>query len=256
MVNYCCVPKCNGVGGFSFPEDKHLRKKWRVAVRRVDKKKNLWNPSEHSVVCEKHFEKSDFLETNICGHLRLRKKLRDGIVPTIFSFKTSTLARGKSRYFEREKRTDSGKTTSENLNAEGSATGISERDTDCEEIVNSSEVDFAMEVELSDESEPVNMLEPQISISTNVGVQVAMPNIGCLRVSQFENNPEGISYYTGFKNIQHFRFFFHCLGQATYHLNYKSRSLEAEDELFLCLMKLRQNKGKNFNFALISFSLL
>jgi len=90
MVNYCCVPKCNGVGGFSFPEDKHLQKKWRVAVRRVDKKKNLWNTSEHSVVCEKHFEKSDFLETNICGHLRLRKKLRDGIVPTIFSFKTSS----------------------------------------------------------------------------------------------------------------------------------------------------------------------
>jgi len=52
-----------------------------------------------------------------------------------------------------------------------------------------------------------------------------------------------VNYYTGFKNIAHFRFFLDCLGQAAYHLSYKSRTLSEEDELFLCLMKLRLNKG-------------
>jgi len=43
MVNYCCVPQCNGTGGFLFPEEKKLRKLWQVAVRRVSYKKGCGN---------------------------------------------------------------------------------------------------------------------------------------------------------------------------------------------------------------------
>ena len=58
----------------------------------------------------------------------------------------------------------------------------------------------------------------------------------------FADQPTVIQYYTGFLNFAHFRFFFDCLGPAVTELNYQSKILRPEDELFLTLVKLRQNK--------------
>ena len=54
-------------------------------------------------------------------------------------------------------------------------------------------------------------------------------------------NPEAVQFYTSFVSYGHFRHVLHILGPAAYHLDYKSRSLDTEDEFFLFLMKIRLN---------------
>ena len=241
MVNYCSVPQCNGSGGYLFPKDKHLRKKWQVAIRRSTKTKGLWKPSLHSVVCKEHFKESDFKERNTLGFASTRQKLKDGVVPSIFLFNSTNSPKSDERQKRQERRAAIADQQLEELST----------DEEGEEIeVGNIDLEFAMEVEITDmnneENDPESDPEIEQPKAENVGVQVNMPSIGCLRLNQFENNPTAINYYTGFKDIGHLRFFFDCLGPAAFSLNYKSRKLIEEDELFLCLMKLRLNKGKVF----------
>ena len=58
MPQTCCVPMCDGMGGFRFPKDPSLRLKWRVAIKRVDQnnRTKLWEPWPTATVCEKHFK--------------------------------------------------------------------------------------------------------------------------------------------------------------------------------------------------------
>jgi len=84
MTNYCCVPGCRETGGFKFPKDPALCRKWQIAVRRETKNKKLWKPSVHSVVCAKHFQTKDFIKSNL---ERLRQDLVSGAIPSVFDFK-------------------------------------------------------------------------------------------------------------------------------------------------------------------------
>lgn len=88
-MKYCCVPGCKEPGGFKFPENPRLRNKWRRAIRREGPKKKLWKPTNHSVVCAKHFTEDDFAVSPIP---RLRCDLVRGAVPSVFSFKAKTVS--------------------------------------------------------------------------------------------------------------------------------------------------------------------
>ena len=233
MVKTCCVPNCSEVYGFQFPKCTKLRKKWQVAIRRSNAKKQLWKPAYHSIVCAKHFKKSDFKEKNSAGFDLIKRKLKKGAVPSIFFFDKTTSEIDPS-VDERSKRF--------------------ERRAAKQEVVKSpekpiSDLDFALEVEIDNtvQSDVEDKLEVDECVETiithNVGVQVSVPAFGNLRLNQFENDLKAIKYYTSFKDINHFRFFFDCLGPAAFKLNFHCLSLDREDELFLCLMKLRQNKG-------------
>lgn len=86
MVNYCCVPRCKGANGFTFPaRDLELRQKWIEAVGRRDKNGKLWLPSTYSTVCKRHFRDTDFKELNAAGFPFQCHRLKEGIVPSIFS---------------------------------------------------------------------------------------------------------------------------------------------------------------------------
>jgi hypothetical protein len=63
-----------------------------------------------------------------------------------------------------------------------------------------------------------------------------------LSIHKFRNDPTAVSYYTGLTDYSHFSYLFCCLGPAAYYLTYKCHSLDQKNELFLCLMKLRQAK--------------
>ena len=64
MPQYCCVPGCTDSGGHVFPSDPELRKKWRVAINRIDEmSRNLWTPGKYDVVCTAHFRESDYNQT-------------------------------------------------------------------------------------------------------------------------------------------------------------------------------------------------
>jgi len=93
MPDYCSVPLCKGFGGFHFPKDPVLRKKWQIAIKRQTKKKELWKPSKYSVVCEKHFLETDFDQPKFLYGEKRRKLLKDGVVPSVFPFKKSDAKR-------------------------------------------------------------------------------------------------------------------------------------------------------------------
>ena len=64
MPQYCCVPGCTNSGSHVFPSDPELKKKRRVANKRLDEKsKNLWTPGKDDVVCKAHFRENDYKET-------------------------------------------------------------------------------------------------------------------------------------------------------------------------------------------------
>jgi hypothetical protein len=47
-----------------FPSDPELKKKWRLAIKRLDEKsRNLWTPGKYDVVCTAHFRESDYNQT-------------------------------------------------------------------------------------------------------------------------------------------------------------------------------------------------
>ena len=238
MVNYCCVPRCNGSGGFSFPEEKGLRRKWLIAICRTTRDKKHWKPSEHSVVCCRHFLSSDFQESTAAGHVRERKKLKENVVPSVFPFKRAVKkVSDDARLKRREKREAA-------TNLAQKSEEVAPVTSDAELQIQLAAIEIAMEVELEEaESDEAEEEQEGPLPSQSRGVQVTTASFGNLRLQQFENNPKAVNYYTGFKDVGHLRFFLDCLGPAAFHLKYKSRDLEPEDELFLCLTKLRQNKG-------------
>lgn len=62
-MKLCAVPGCNVRGGYKFPSDPEMCKKWRVAIRRAEEPghgKKLWEPTENSIVCRNHFDPEDF----------------------------------------------------------------------------------------------------------------------------------------------------------------------------------------------------
>ena len=102
MTKYCCVPGCKETGGFQFPRDPVMRKKWQVAIRREAASKKLWKPTDHSIVCQRHFVESDFKKSNL---ERLRKDLIPGAIPTVFDFIRKVSEIDKQQKNERANRT-------------------------------------------------------------------------------------------------------------------------------------------------------
>ena len=88
MPDYCAVPLCKGFGGFHFPKDPILCKKWQIAIRRQTSDKKLWQPTKHSVVCAQHFQASDFYQPKFLYGEKRRRLLRKEAIPSVFSFNT------------------------------------------------------------------------------------------------------------------------------------------------------------------------
>ena len=99
MVKTCVAAGCSntykeGVSLFHFPKDSVMRKKWADQVKKI---RDKWEPTDHSVLCSKHFEESCFeTDTLLMGSLGLGKKkiyLKADAVPTLFSKPISALKR-------------------------------------------------------------------------------------------------------------------------------------------------------------------
>ncbi|KAK8781092.1 hypothetical protein V5799_017567 [Amblyomma americanum] len=77
----CCVPMCSGstckrLRCFRFPRNSERRKEWEAQVKR-----NRWNATDSSYICELHFEEDQF-ERNRQDGRRLFTAL-----PTLFDFR-------------------------------------------------------------------------------------------------------------------------------------------------------------------------
>ena len=82
-----------------------MRKKWADEVKRY---RDKWEPTEHSVLCSKHFEGSFFEQgTLLVQSLGLGKKkacLKPDAVPTLFSRSTSLKRKGLLEAVPKQKR--------------------------------------------------------------------------------------------------------------------------------------------------------
>jgi hypothetical protein len=74
------------------------------------------------------------------------------------------------------------------------------------------------------------------------GVKVSAPHLGAYSIESLGEVKGAIQYYTGLQDKEHFDYVFACLGPAAFHLRYKTKTLTAQDEFLLLLMKLRLNK--------------
>ena len=64
----CCVPLCSVRGGHVFPKNVKLRNLWIKSIRRSPGAlKFLWQPTEHSVVCDEHFVETDYIDVTARG---------------------------------------------------------------------------------------------------------------------------------------------------------------------------------------------
>lgn len=64
-----------------FPTDENLKRRWVLAMKRLDvNAAGFWEPKKGDVLCSRHFKKTDFDRSapNI--------KLKPGVVPSIFDF--------------------------------------------------------------------------------------------------------------------------------------------------------------------------
>ncbi|XP_075529268.1 THAP domain-containing protein 1-like isoform X1 [Dermacentor variabilis] len=80
----CCVLMCpgstrKGLRCFRFPRDPERRKKWEAQLKR-----DRWKATDHSYICELHFEPSQFEQRRADGW----KKLKQNAIPTLFANNT------------------------------------------------------------------------------------------------------------------------------------------------------------------------
>ena len=224
MPDYCSVPLCKGFGGFHFPKDPELRKKWQIAIKRQTKKKELWQPSKYSVVCEKHFLETDFDQPKFLYGEKRRKLLKDGVIPSVFPF-TKSDAKKTNRSVERSKRQlrrcqsqiPKEPCTSKEIE-DISDVGANEEVTDTISDMIEEDNFGADNLTTSDYVSDIPPLE-QKHVGTQCDIDASEMFLRS-RIQDLKDRPNAIKYYTGFLDYEHFKFFFHCLGPAATNLNY------------------------------------
>ena len=272
MPTFCAVPGCNRRGGFSFPSDQGLRKQWCVAIRRATQKGDLWTPNKRAVVCDYHFEAKDIItQSRVDTGQRMKRHLSHGAVPTVFDFSRKGAESAESERYERARKRGHPPGSSQSLppdgdltnNADSSCQGLHDiHDSDAPNVLNAEapplqedssepwqfsleDTDVMMEVEIQEDDdmrvEQHSDHAEELEDSTQDEGESTLV-IGSFSIEFFKNNSRMVKFYTSFCDYKHFKFFFHCLGPASGHLTYKSKSLKPEDELFLTLIKLRLNK--------------
>jgi hypothetical protein len=220
MPDYCAVPLCKGFGGFRFPKDPILRKKWQVAIRRQTSRKKLWKPTNRSVVCAKHFQESDFYQPKFLYGEKRRRLLKKEAIPSVFPFATEDQPKSAQARTERYLKRNELSTTDQ-----AGANGVAVNDNYCLDLGATEEVseedqDHQQEQELQlQQGQQQQELQQQQheTISTGTQCNLSMVDdflaLNC-KLDTLKNHPNTIKYYTGFQNYEHFKFFFQCLGPA------------------------------------------
>ncbi|XP_044292841.1 DNA transposase THAP9 isoform X2 [Varanus komodoensis] len=84
--------RAKGLSFHSFPKAHELRKKWILAVNRIEpSSRKLWIPGSGACLCSEHFSQEEF---EIYGG---QKRLKAGVIPSVFSFKEPTKGQHPSK---------------------------------------------------------------------------------------------------------------------------------------------------------------
>lgn len=262
MPSTCVVPGCSGLGGFSFPKDPELSVKWRIAIKRQVEDSgpgpvNLWKPSKSSRICHAHFKEEDFkatLSSAYSSNPRKARFLKEGIIPSIFPWSPPVQSQDEA--------------SSQSSNSQSSSpmpSTSSAPQSAPDDFIAPLNLDIGGEVEVhamveivqgasDDNVSPAGTPNATPAAPIDIAIQVQVDSAECgaqtrqtggfrqaFSIKDIKDDPEAVKFYTSFVSYKHFRHVLHCLGPAAYHLDYKSRSLDTEDEFFLFMMKIRLN---------------
>ncbi|CAC5357381.1 unnamed protein product [Mytilus coruscus] len=151
--------------------------------------------------------------TNVCNKCD-RSRLKIDAVPSVFSFRPDiNIVSPRALRMQSRKATRVDKSTALDQ-------GI-QQEVEVESTHNSTTISI--------DSEP--------DVPKDMEIQCEL--LGRYSIENFRDNPEAVSFYTGFRFYEHFMFLFHALGPAAYELKYKCSSLHPSDQLFITLIKLR-----------------
>nr|XP_042113562.1 THAP domain-containing protein 6 isoform X4 [Peromyscus maniculatus bairdii] len=76
-----CLPnsKLKGLTFHVFPTDENIKRKWVLAMKRLDvNAAGIWEPKKGDVLCSRHFKKTDF------DRSAPNTKLKPGVIPSVF----------------------------------------------------------------------------------------------------------------------------------------------------------------------------
>lgn len=90
-----CLPnsKLKGLTFHVFPTDENVKRKWVLAMKRLDvNAAGIWEPKKGDVLCSRHFKKTDFDRStpNI--------KLKPGVIPSVFDVPSQLQEKEKLHY--------------------------------------------------------------------------------------------------------------------------------------------------------------
>ncbi|KAK6165462.1 hypothetical protein SNE40_022386 [Patella caerulea] len=222
----CCVPKCSNRGGHVFPKEANLRRKWIVAIRRIQ-----WEPNKYSLVCSEHFTCNDYISATTLGTCPLVKRLKGASVPSVFSWTKPVEVSTVNRQHRAVMRTYRKNITDSPILL------LSNKDNILVE-------DIGAEVELVSEDVP-DPMECDIILETEIcDTSVQTDSYSYFSVERLKQDNKKMLNYSGCESYDRFLMILHSLGPAAYRLNYyyhDVRNVSIENQLLLTLVKLRMN---------------
>ncbi|KAH9644555.1 hypothetical protein HF086_000329 [Spodoptera exigua] len=248
-MTQCCAPGCKNQGRHIFPRDPNRRKAWEKALRIKN-----FKATKYSVLCYDHFVPDDYFgQSKYNAYEPLAKLLMKTAVPSIFSF-TKTKLESSSAKQRLERLENKGQkklkldvptslTTKSQLNSETSSFNAPIQIESCNEVeVNACEVQQNVERSLTLAEDVFVCKGTQINIEQTFWT-----------IQRFKTDDEAIQFYTGFETYKKFYFVYSTLSPVVHKINNlgsKITNVSKEDQFFLTLMKLRQDKC---NFELSRF---
>ena len=242
MLAYCAVPLCKEFGGFHFPKDPILCKKWQVAIRRQTSRKKLWKPTKNSVVCVKHFQESDFYQPKFLYGEKRRRLLKKEAIPSVFPFAATDQSRSvvarTERYLKRSELATNETVNNDNPYLELGAT----EEVSAEVSAEADDQEQTQEQQQQEQEQGLQQQQPEQRETISTGTQCNLSIVedflalNC-KLDVLKKQPNAIKYYTGFLSYEHFMFFFQCLGPAAQCLNYQVSNVFDFKSVFLNLFE-------------------
>jgi hypothetical protein len=195
----CAVPTCTGQGGFSFPKDKAMNLKWRVAIKREGQHKSLWKPTKHSRVCERHFKEDDYILPQYAAFaknfLQHRRKLKTDAVPSIFSFTRPASGENSERHKRNQKRTQLQQQLQQTTSTleEPVLEDFAVREEVIEESNDIPANDF-LTVDMESQTDYRETKNQSVQVSVTEEDSMILTSAPVLSVQRFKGDPDGINF--------------------------------------------------------------
>ncbi|XP_041971329.1 uncharacterized protein LOC121727505 isoform X2 [Aricia agestis] len=242
----CCALNCKNQGVHIFPKDPKRRKKWENALRIKN-----FKASNSARLCSFNFTKDDYFGRSKYTDAEPHAKfLRKTAVPSVFSFTQTNLENPAA--LERQHRLE--KRSQRILLYFNQQLQPNSQPTTSEEVFTDITSAVGCEKETVTKNSPIGRTLGTISEhehstkSTQVDQEYIYGSI-----KRFTDDDKSIQFYTGFESYKKFQFVFATLSPMAHKIKYYYSNvinLSVEDQFFLTMMKLRQNKC---NFELSKF---